>query len=169
MEPMILESDFKQVERLVYSKCNFKYTIPIRENESPEYGAGTFKLNNLFIKLRSSKVTPKKVGQFVTLWKRNNEGVTQPHSLSDSIDLVVINTRKDDLFGQFIFPAKILERHGILSSDKSKGKRGFRIYPPWDKTTNTQATKTQKWQLEFFLEINEQPDLTLAKSLYLGS
>ena len=165
---MILKNDFKQVERLVFSKCNFKYTVPLEEEEGFEYGAGTFKLNNFFIKLRSSKITPKKVGQFVTLWKRNNEGITQPHSFSEPIDLVVINSRQDDLFGQFIFPTKVLEKHGILSSDKSKGKRGFRVYPPWDETTSFQASKTQKWQLEFFLKVDDQTDIALAKSLYSG-
>jgi hypothetical protein len=42
------------------------------------------------------------------------------------------------------------------------------VYPPWDVAVNKQAKKTQKWQLEYFLEVpkNSEIDLTRAKLLY---
>ncbi|RYE38879.1 MAG: MepB domain containing protein, partial [Sphingobacteriales bacterium] len=40
--------------------------------------------------------------------------------------------------------------HDILSGNGKNGKRGFRVYPPWDLTENSQARKTQQWQLEYF-------------------
>jgi hypothetical protein len=162
----ILKNDFQEIEKFIYQKCHFKYSLPESEEEGLEYGAGTFHIENLLIKIRTSKITPKKVGQFVTLWKRDSSGVTCPYSSSDPIHFVVINTRKDNLFGQFVFPSSILEKHGILSSQKSKGKRGFRIYPPWDKAKNFQAIKTQEWQLPFFLEIHNASHLDLARKLY---
>lgn len=163
---MILEEDFKQVEISLYSKSQLVYSPPISENEGADYGAGICTINNLKTVLRSSKITPKKIGQFVTLWKRDNQGVTTPYSQSDHIDLVIINSRKGNLFGQFIFPMSILIKHKILSSHTSKGKRGFRVYPPWDKAINNQAVKTQSWQLEFFLEITQSPDMKRMKELY---
>lgn len=162
----MLEKDFHQVEKLVYKKCSLKYSLPKAEEEGIEYGAGTFQLENKLIKVRSSKITPKKVGQFVTLWIRNSKGITQPHNISDATEIFTINSRKDDLFGQFIFPIEVLEKHGIIASERSKGKRGFRVYPPWDKAVNAQAMKTQSWQLGFFLIVDENTDLNHAKRLY---
>ena len=56
----------------------------------------------------------------------------------------------------------------ILSKPGKEGKRGFRVYPDWDKVENKQAEKTQKWQLEFFLELSSKTtfDVDRAKFLY---
>jgi hypothetical protein len=58
---------------------------------------------------------------------------------------------------------------GIVSYKKNEGKRGFRVYPPWSLPTNKTAQSTQKWQLEYFLEIGQhsKTDLAKAKALYL--
>ncbi len=81
---------------------------------------------------------------------------------------MVINIHKDDLFGQFIFPKTVLSKYGIISDNKNKGKRGIRIYPPWDKAINKQAKNTQKWQLNYFLEINNNKiNYEHAKNLYI--
>ena len=52
-----------------------------------------------------------------------------------------------------------------IVSDKKEGKRAIRVYPPWDIAINKQAQKTQKWQLNYFLEIpqNQQYDLDQTK------
>jgi hypothetical protein len=31
----------------------------------------------------------------------------------------------------------------------------MRIYPPWDKADNSQAKKTQAWQLQYFIKFSE--------------
>jgi len=163
----MINDDFHTLQEHIYDICHFKYTYPELEKESIEYSASTFKLNGLRIKSRHSKITPKKSGQFVTLWKRNPEGVTAAHDILDPVDLFIIHSRKDKSFGQFIFPKSTLSQYGIVSNNNTIGKRGFRVYPPWDKAISKQAQKTQKWQLEFFLEIhNEQTDLVRAKKLY---
>jgi hypothetical protein len=138
------------------------------EAESAEYSACVFELNNLSIRFRTAKITPTKNGQFVTLWKRSESGPIAPFEISDSIDLFVISTRLDNRFGQFIFPKAVLCKHGIVSTDKKEGKRAMRVYPPWDQTTSKQAEKTQKWQLEYFLEIpeNKSLDIDRFKKLY---
>ncbi len=138
-------------------------------DESQEYEACEFKLNKSNIKFRTAKITPTKTGQFVTLWKRDEEGVTQPFAASDSIDFVVIVTEADKNFGHFVFPKRVLIDKGILSSPDKPGKRGFRVYSPWDSTSSKQAKSTQQWQLRYFLNMNEDEriiDFARAKMLY---
>ncbi|TRW95625.1 MepB family protein [Flavobacterium gawalongense] len=56
----------------------------------------------------------------------------------------------------------------MLTTDLKEGKRAIRVYPPWDTTTNKQAQKTQKWQLDYFLEIplDKPINLNRAKLFY---
>ncbi|WP_262511393.1 MepB family protein [Chryseobacterium pennipullorum] len=66
-------------------------------------------------------------------------------------------------------PKKTLLEKGILSYEKKTGKRGFRVYPSWDTAENQQAQKTQKWQIEYFLEFSGDRELMLKKvALLLG-
>jgi len=123
------------------------------EAESADYGACVFEVNGCSIRFRVAKITPTKIGQFVTLWKRVGNGPIQPFDISDSVDSFVVSTRKNKHFGQFVFPKSALVKHGIVSKEGVGGKRGIRIYPPWDKAISSQARKTQNWQLEYFLEI----------------
>ncbi|MDW3208614.1 MAG: MepB family protein [Reichenbachiella sp.] len=122
-----------------------------KEKESQEYGACRYEINGKKIISRNAKITPKKVGQFVTVWKRSSEGITQPFEESDNFNLLVINVRNEDQLGQFVFPKSILIEKGIITSNKKEGKRGFRVYPPWDEPTNSQATRSQKWQIGYFI------------------
>ncbi len=170
MSYCIVKHNFLIAKKIIYDKCSFNYTYPKLEEENIKYGANTFNLNNLFVKARTAKITPTKTGQFVTLWKRSKKGNTEPHDVLDPFDIFVINLQKDNLFGQFIFPKSALCKYGIISNGENKGKRGIRVYPPWDKTTSIQAKKTQKWQLNYFLEIynNGETDLKKAKILYSG-
>src|SRR5579862_6830557 len=99
----------------IYSPSGFECSLPVKEEESAEYGAYIFKLDSLSIKYRVAKVTPTKVGQFVTLWKRIGNGPIQPYDVSDPIDFFIVSTRKDNYFGQFIFPKSVLRDQGVLS------------------------------------------------------
>lgn len=154
---------------LVYDKCGFYIDELKREGESQDYGACTFRLNGMKITFRTSKITPAKPGQFVTIWKRNREGITQPFDLTDEIDFVVISSKSGDHFGQFVFPKPVLLAKGIIAANNKDGKRGIRVYPPWDTTKNKQAEKTQDWQTKYFLTIQKDnsTDLAVAKKLYL--
>ena len=82
----------------------------------------------------------------MTIWKRNNHGITIPFDISDDLDFIIIGAKRENDLGQFIFPKSILAEKGIISTDNKEGKRGIRIYPPWDDVTNKQAEKTQIWQ-----------------------
>ncbi|KFF04032.1 MepB family protein [Flavobacterium reichenbachii] len=162
-----IPSDLILAKNLIFDFCDIDCTQPQPEAESKEYDAYRFTLNKKEICYRSAKITPTKTGQFVTLWKRNNDGIIEPFDFSDAIDFVLVNVRKNDLFGQFIFPKEILLAKGVFSTTNKEGKRATRVYPPWDETTNKQAEKTQKWQLEYFLSIPNQDavDLNKAKKL----
>jgi hypothetical protein len=148
-----IHNDLFEIKKSVYDKCGFDFANFKIESESEEYGACTFELSGIKIKYRASKITPTKTGQFVTIWKRNNKGITEPFHISDDIDLIVITAKSGNNFGQFIFPKDILVRQKIITSNNIEGKRGIRVYPPWDKVTSKQAEKTQKWQTEYFITI----------------
>lgn len=136
-----------------------------KEEESAEYEAFSFVMNNRFIKFRSAKITPKKVGQFVTLWKRQS-GVTAPFDISDPIDFFVVSVRDGNKFGQFVFPKKILFEKGVLSKNSKGGKRAIRVYPPWSIAINKQAKATQKWQLDYFLDLGSKVDCSQVLDLF---
>jgi hypothetical protein len=162
-----IHNDLKLVKELVYDKCGFDLTNLKKNLESKEYGACTFELNGKSIQQRFSKITPTKSGQFVTIWKRNNNGITEPFENSDDFNFIIITARDKEHFGQFIFPKSVLADNGIITHNGKEGKRGIRVYPPWDIATNKQALKTQNWQTKYFLTIkkDDTTDLDLTKKL----
>ena len=121
------------------------------DQESKAYEACTYKINKLKIIGRTAKITPTKVGQFVTLWKRLNNGPIQPFDIADDFDFIIINTKTKENYGQFVFPKGILIKKSIITDGKKEGKRAIRVYPSWDKPISKQAIKTQNWQLEYFI------------------
>ncbi|MES2691607.1 MAG: MepB family protein [Bacteroidota bacterium] len=166
-----LHDNFYTIKKNVYDPCGLTVAQLNAESESREYGACTFKLNEKKIVFRVSRITPAKTGQFVTIWKRNHEGITEPFSENDEFDFVVISSRRDDHFGQFVFSKQVLIEKGIITSNQKEGKRGIRVYPPWDKPTSRQAEKTQAWQTVYFLPVPDDgtADLALARKLYATS
>ncbi len=141
------------VAQQYYESCGLLCTNIIQEKESTEYGACTFEINNRHIAFRVAKITPTKVGQFVTLWKRLDTGIIAPYDTADPVDLVIISVRKEDRLGQFVFPKTVLHKKDIFSHKGTGGKRALRVYPPWDIANSNQAKDTQAWQLHYFFEI----------------
>ena len=168
IEIKTLNKNLLEVKNKVYDKLSLEISKLKKELEGAEYDACQFYLNGLKIISRSSKITPKKVRQFVTFWKRNQDGETEPFSENDQFDFYVINSKSGNRFGQFVFPKSELIDKGFISSERKSGKRGFRVYPAWDKTLNKQAEKTQKWQMNYFYEINETTNLKKVSELYNG-
>lgn len=164
----MLPNDLRVAKELVYDNCGYKLTNLKFNTESIAYGACAFELNGKKIQYRISKITPRKSGQFVTIWKRNSDRITEPYDLSDDIDFIIISTKSGNNFGQFIFPKSILADKGIITRHNKEGKRGIRVYPPWDNVTNKQAEKTQAWQTTYFLTIRDEnsTNLDLIKKLF---
>ena len=161
-----MDTNLNQIKTEIYDKCSFKILNFKTKTESKEYNACQFQLNGLNILSRNAKITPKKSGQFVTLWKRNGNGPIEPFCENDQIDFYIVNVRTENEFGQFVFPKSVLIIKGILSTEKKEGKRAFRVYPNWDKVKSKQAERTQKWQLNYFYEINSSTNLKKVIELY---
>jgi hypothetical protein len=121
-----LYTELRVVKELVYDKCGFVLTNLKLNSESVEYGACSFRLDGQRIEHRVSKITPTKTGQFVTIWKRNINGITEPFDILDDIDFVVITSKSEANIGQFIFPKSVLADKGIISQNGKGGKRGIR-------------------------------------------
>lgn len=161
-----MDNNLSQINSEVYEKCALKMWDFHMEMESKEYDACQFKLNGRKIISRNAKITPKKVGQFVTFWKRNGNGIIEPFEETEQVDFYVVNVRTEKKFGQFVFPKSLLIKKEIISTAIKEGKRAFRVYPNWDIVSNKQAEKTQKWQLDYFYEINDSTDLKKVAELY---
>ena len=161
-----MDKNLYQIKTEIYDKCSLEISDFKTETESKEYNACRFQLNGLNVLSRNAKITPKKVGQFVTFWKRNKDGVIEPFNEFDRIDFYTVNVRTETEFGQFVFPKSVLIKKGIISTKRKEGKRGFRVYPKWDVAKNKQAERTQKWQLNYFYEINSLTDLKEVTNLY---
>jgi len=128
---------------------------PQPEPESPEYGALRFMLNGRKSAFRQAKTTPKKIGQFVTLWKRDTPSSDiAPIDYDDEVEFVVIATSDEHRHGVFVFDRATLARKGVMSVRGRGGKRAMRIYPPWTSPTSKQAARTQAWQLNGFYSLD---------------
>lgn len=144
----------------IYQQQGYNCSISVSEKESKAYGAYDFTLKNHKIKYRIAKTTPTKAGQFVTLWKRINNGPIQPFDSKDEVDFFIISVRKEGQFGQFVFPKSVLMEKGIVTNLK-EGKRAFRVYLPWEENLNKQAQKTQRWQLNYFIDFTKNKTVNL--------
>ena len=117
-----MDKNLNHIKTEVYDKCALEISDFKTETEGKEYNACRFQLNGLSILSRSAKITPKKVGQFVTFWKRNENGSIEPFNENDHIDFYTVNVMTENKFGQFVFPKSVLIKKGILSTKKKRRK-----------------------------------------------
>lgn len=146
----MLHSDLTLFQTTFCQPHGLNYSEPVVEKESFEYGGYSFYINTKLTQFRVSKVTPTKVGFFVTFYKRLASGIIAPYDVEDNIDYFIIAVTQNTTVGFFILSKQALIQHDIISVNNLGGKRGFRLYLPSDMTTNKQAIKTQQWQKEFF-------------------
>jgi hypothetical protein len=139
-------------------------SAPRADAESVEYGAHTFEVNGRNAVFRVARTTPKKAGQFVTLWQRTTpggRGPIRPYDSSESVDLFMVSVRGDAALGLFVFPQDVLVAGGVVSRGFVGGKRAIRVYPPDSEPTNKTAESTQRWQLEHYFPVPD-PSSALA-------
>lgn len=137
----------------------------VSEPDNAEYGGLLISADGGVLRFRVGKLTPKKVGLFVTVWQRAADGSTQPFADDGTVDLLVVDVREGEKYGQFVFPTAELARRGVVSVADVGGKRGFRVYPPWAQDLNRQAAASQTWQCRYFLDLVDV-DLGRARDLY---
>ncbi|MCD9855296.1 MepB family protein [Epilithonimonas sp. JDS] len=148
---------------LVFRPLNLEISELTPDPECEDYLGFNFKINQTKIKFRKSKLTPKKVGQFVTFWKRDPDGKTVPFDINDDFDCYMICIEENMNSGLFIFPKTVLEKENLISSDVKTGKRGFRIYADWHFPNSRQAEKTKLWQAEFFINFSDNETMICEK------
>ncbi|GLF92388.1 mep operon protein MepB [Bacillus safensis] len=158
------------VNKMFYEPNHLSLKAVREEVQNSDYGAGLFQLNSKSIRFRVAKITPTKIGQFVAFWEKDEENKNQPFSYEKATDLLVINTfTSGNDFGQFVFPKEVLVKHNILKTDTTKGKMAIRVYPSWENPASKQAIETQKWQLEYFVGMNNTDSLPVQELLKLYS
>jgi hypothetical protein len=162
-----MHPDLLLVKNNIFDPLQLNLDEYFQESESTEYSACGFSLAQKLTRFRTAKVTPKKVGQFVTLWKRSHTGII-PFDESDNLDFVMILANTGILKGLFVFPKALLMEKKIFSTSKIEGKRGFRVYPPWAITENKQAKQTQAWQVRYFIALKEDDPIDQNLLIKLG-
>jgi len=140
-------------EKLIFLSLGLDITNFQQNIESQEYTACSCTIDDKVIEFRTAKITPTKIGQFVTFWKRSSSGAIAPFDITDQIDFFMIDVTCKDRRGLFIFPKSILVEKGVMSVQGVGGKRAIRVYPSWDRPDSKQAMTTQAWQLRYFFEI----------------
>jgi len=141
--------------RIFLDSCaakGFVITNILKDEESHRYDAYTMMIEGKKIVFRQAHATPKKIGFFVTLWKRVSRDIA-PYDVSDAVDFVVIAAHNDEQRGYFIFPRSILLQKNIISEDGIGGKRGIRVYAPWNTDVHLMAQKSRLWQIDYFHEV----------------
>ncbi|WP_142325850.1 MepB family protein [Bacillus cereus] len=159
----------RDLNNIVYKPNNLMITNLKEEKQNAEYAGCLFHLNNKTIRFRKSKVTPNKIGQFVSFWEKDENMRNRAFSYEAAPDLLVITCTADNKLGQFIFPKEILLKEKILRTQSQTGKMAMRIYPVWDTTVSNQAKRSQTWQLHYFVDLSDINNLPIDKLLNLYS
>ena len=126
-----------------YALHHLEITDFIADQESKEYNACSFQLNEKKIIFRTAKITPTKIGLFVTIWKRIENGPIMPFDSTNDIAYIIIQNTCNEQTGQFILPKSVLIKQDHMSRNGVSKKRAMRVYPPWKKPKSAQALKTQ--------------------------
>ncbi|WP_394800367.1 MepB family protein [Niabella pedocola] len=150
-----MDQVLNDIEQWLLKTGGLHIAVLTEDPECRAYSGCSFQIENRSVIFRKAKRTPKKEGHFVTLWKRDPEGQTQPLNLAGAVDFFMIATAWQNRSGFFFFPKSILGAKKILTVGNKEGKRGFRIYTNWDLCLNQQAEKTKAWQANYFIDLTE--------------
>ncbi|MEH7041844.1 MepB family protein, partial [Bacillus pseudomycoides] len=86
----------ENLDNIVYKLNNLVITNLKEEKQNSEYSGWTFQLNNKTIRFRVSKITPNKIGQFVSFWEKNENMQNQAFFYDSAPDLLVITCIDDN-------------------------------------------------------------------------
>lgn len=122
----------------------------VLESQNEAYYGMYIRSKGITYRVRKAKQTPKKEGQFVVLWEKDENNQNQAYAAHTFPDYLVVFCEHPNGGGYFIFPQAVLQFEKILRTEHHRGKMGFRLYPPWDEPKSKTAMKTQKWQCPYF-------------------
>ena len=154
--------EIARIERAIFKKLNLYISNVQEDKEYAAYSGYNFQFSGMNIKFREAKTTPGKIGKFVTLWKRNASGETEPFNVEDNYNFYIITAENENQSGFFCFPKSVLTEKQLLTVGNKTGKRDFRVYTDWDIPEN-QAIKTRQWQSDFFIDLNKLEDVIIEK------
>ena len=160
------------INTTIYHSIGMNINSIIEESQNHDYGAGKFDIdtgtNVRAVRFRVAKITPTKLGQFVSCWEKDIHNKNTAYTNQNAPDLLVITVFSiHGVFGQFVFPKNILLSKNILRTDTTQGKMAFRVYPSWVQVVSQSAVQTQRWQLDYFFEVNDISKLPTQRILAL--
>ena len=159
-----MSEELKRFEGVLHQLIGVSFECVTPEKECMAYAGYNFQIGSKIIKFRKAKITPKKTGQFVTLWKRNAFKQTEQFHETDEFDFCFIVVEQDDQYAVLVFSKSVLKQRRLISSSLGLGKRGFRVYPDWVITENSQTRKTQDWQSDYLINLSSN-DLNVRDKL----
>jgi hypothetical protein len=158
-----------ELNNRIYNPNNLVIKNIKEEKQNSKYAGCVFQANTRTVRFRISKITPNKVGQFVSFWEKDENMQNQAFEYESSPDLLVITCSKDNKLGQFIFPKEILLKEKIFRTSLQKGKMAMRVYPIWDNPISKQAKNTQNWQLPYFIDLSNLEAVNIDRLIDLYS
>ncbi len=145
-----LNKSIKLIDQTSFSS----HSILKEELQNLEYEGLLIESNQEILRSRLAKKTPKKQGYFVAFWEKDSNNKNQAYHVDDEPQHYLILVDDEGQRGMFVFPVQVLEKQGILRNETQKGKMAIRVYPRWESDLNPTATKTQKWQKDYFYDLN---------------
>lgn len=101
----------------LFDVLGVEYSPAVSEPDNAEYGAVIADVGQSTTRFRVGKLTPRKVGLFVSVWRRAPGGSTEPFPAEGNVDMLVVAAREGDRFGAFVFPTEVLVSRGVVSVD----------------------------------------------------
>ena len=123
------------------------------EYQNQEYEGILFQDDQYSYRSRLAKKTEKKVGYFVVFWEKDPTNKNRAYSYEQAPDFTLVWVVDDQHLGYFRFPKQLLKEKKILRDSRQPGKMAIRVYPTWSTSLNPTAQRTQRWQLDYFVEV----------------
>lgn len=158
-----MNQGLKSLIDFLSTEATFSLSSVIEVACNQDYVAHKFYLTNLCCQFRVAKITPKKLGGFVALWKKDTSHKNVPYQYED-FQLCLVFIQEQLNTGVFVFTNQIMYYHKLLSAhDGGIGKLGFRVYPDWVCLDSKAAQKTQSWQTKYFINFANDLGSNIAK------
>jgi hypothetical protein len=126
------------------------------ESDNVDYGAVRCRFRQHSVRFRVGKVTPTKVGLFVTAWRRSSDGSTEPFPADDDVDVLVISAREGSRFGVFVLWSLIARARLAADSteflDNSTAATPFRRVALYERGLMIGASAWPSWVPEKLTE-----------------